>query len=68
VPLDGQRNFVGTLGGMDGDAVTMDVDGRVVRLELANVESARLAPGEQIMKRGRQTPGASKKAPAAPGA
>jgi len=67
-PLDGQRNFVGMLGGMDGDAVTLDVDGRTVRLELANVESARLAPGEQIMKRGRQAPGASRKAPAVPGA
>ncbi len=57
-PLDGQRNFVGTLGSVEGDAVMLAVDGRTVRLDLANVESARLAPGEQIMKRGRQAPGA----------
>lgn len=56
-PLDGQRNFVGMLGGVESGAVVLALDGRTVRLELANVESARLAPGAQI-KSPRPLPGA----------
>jgi len=43
-PLEGRRNFVGTLVGVDGDAVSLDVDGRTWRLPLNDIAVARLAP------------------------
>ncbi|MGH8618351.1 MAG: ribosome maturation factor RimP [Burkholderiales bacterium] len=56
LPLDGQRNFVGTISGVEDGAVVLAVEGRTVRLELANVESARLAPDAPI-KGPRPVPG-----------
>jgi ribosome maturation factor RimP len=43
-PLEGRRNFVGTLVGVEGDAVSLDVDGRTWRLPLNDIAVARLAP------------------------
>jgi ribosome maturation factor RimP len=44
VPVDGQRNFVGVLGEAAAGRVRIEVDGRVLALELRDVESARLVP------------------------
>jgi ribosome maturation factor RimP len=44
VPVDGQRNFTGVLREAGEGKVQLEVDGRVLSLELANVETARLVP------------------------
>jgi ribosome maturation factor RimP len=44
LPLDGQRNFVGTIGAIEGGALQLALDGRTVRVDLSNLESARLVP------------------------
>jgi ribosome maturation factor RimP len=44
VPIDGQRNFVGVLREVRGGAVQLDVEGRLLSLELVNLEKARLVP------------------------
>lgn len=44
IPLQGQRNFVGTLVEVNGDALTLDVDGKLLKIELENLEKARLIP------------------------
>jgi ribosome maturation factor RimP len=44
VPVDGQRNFVGVLRETRGGKVEIDVDGKTVSLELANLDRARLVP------------------------
>lgn len=44
VPIDGQRNFVGVLREVKGGAVQLDVEGRLLSLELGNLEKARLVP------------------------
>ena len=44
VPIDGQRNFVGVLREVRSGAVQLDVEGRVLSLELGNLEKARLVP------------------------
>jgi ribosome maturation factor RimP len=43
-PLEGRRNFVGTLLGVDGDSVSLEVDGRKWHLPLNDIAMARLAP------------------------
>src|SRR5688572_7108336 len=43
-PLDGQRNFVGVVREVGAGRVQLEVDGKVLSLELANVETARLVP------------------------
>ena len=40
----GRRRFVGTLQGMIGEVATVIVEGRVVELDLADMERARLVP------------------------
>ncbi len=40
----GRRRFVGILRGMSGGLVEIELDGRTVALELADMERARLAP------------------------
>ncbi|MDA8107626.1 MAG: ribosome maturation factor RimP [Betaproteobacteria bacterium] len=40
----GRRRFVGTLRGVDGGVATLDVEGRIVALELEGMERARLVP------------------------
>jgi ribosome maturation factor RimP len=44
VPIDGQRNFVGVLRDVRSGAVQLDVEGRLLSLELDNLERARLVP------------------------
>jgi ribosome maturation factor RimP len=44
IPIDGQRNFVGVLREVRSGAVQLDVEGRLLSLELGNLEKARLVP------------------------
>jgi ribosome maturation factor RimP len=44
VPVEGQRNFVGVLRETRAGKVEIEVDGKVVLLDLANFDKARLVP------------------------
>jgi len=44
VSVDGQRNFVGVVREAGAGRLQLEVDGRVLSLELGNVETARLVP------------------------
>jgi len=44
VPLDGQRNFTGVLREAAAGKVQLEVDGKVLSLDLGDMESARLVP------------------------
>jgi ribosome maturation factor RimP len=44
VPVDGRKNFLGLLQGLDGDQIMVERDGVTMRFTLANVEKARLDP------------------------
>jgi len=44
VPQDGQRNFVGVLGGARAGKVELNVEGKTVSFDLANLDKARLVP------------------------
>ena len=44
MPVDGQRNFVGVLREAGAGRLQIEVDGKVLSLELGNVETARLVP------------------------
>ncbi|MDH4149091.1 MAG: ribosome maturation factor RimP [Betaproteobacteria bacterium] len=44
VALEGQRNFVGVLREAGAGRVNLEVDGRVLSLDLGNVDKARLMP------------------------
>ena len=44
VPVEGQRNFVGVLRETGAGKVNLEVDGRVLSLDLGNVDKARLMP------------------------
>jgi len=44
VPLDGRRNFIGILGAVKDGVLQLDVDGKQILIELANVDKARLVP------------------------
>jgi len=44
VALQGQRNFVGILRGVDDGVLKLEVDGKMLDLELDNLERARLVP------------------------
>lgn len=44
VPVEGQRNFIGVLREAGAGKVEIDVDGRMVSLDLANLDRARLVP------------------------
>lgn len=44
VPVGGQRNFVGVLRQTRGGKVELEVDGKTVSLEIANLDRARLVP------------------------
>ncbi|MDZ7643749.1 MAG: ribosome maturation factor RimP [Woeseiaceae bacterium] len=43
-PLDGRRNFRGTLVAVDEEKIEVEVDGEKHRLPLATIETARLVP------------------------
>jgi len=42
--LDGQRNFVGTLRAVNDGKLELEVDGKLLALDLSNIEKARLVP------------------------
>lgn len=44
VPLDGRKNYVGKLQGLENDALVLERDGIVQRVALTNVDKARLDP------------------------
>jgi ribosome maturation factor RimP len=44
VPVAGQRNFIGVLRDTRAGKVEIEVDGKMVSLELANLDRARLVP------------------------
>lgn len=44
VPVEGQRNFVGVLRDIEAGKVGLEVDGRLLSLDLGNVDKARLVP------------------------
>ena len=44
VPMDGQRNFVGILRDTREGRIEIEVDGKVLSLDLANLDKARLVP------------------------
>jgi ribosome maturation factor RimP len=44
IPINGQRNFVGVLREVRSGAVQLDVEGRLLSLDLNNLEKARLVP------------------------
>jgi ribosome maturation factor RimP len=44
VPMDGQRNFVGVLRQTQAGKVELEVEGKTVVFELANLDRARLVP------------------------
>ena len=44
LPVDGQRNFVGVVREAEAGRLQLEVDGKVLSLELGNVETARLVP------------------------
>jgi ribosome maturation factor RimP len=48
-PQDGRRRFKGRLKGMDGDAVLMDVDEGEVRLDLADIQKAKLLMTDDLL-------------------
>ena len=44
VPIEGQRNFVGVLRETRAGKVDLEVDGKVVSIDLSNLDKARLVP------------------------
>jgi ribosome maturation factor RimP len=44
VPMDGKKNFVGVLQGLDDGEILVERDGATLRFAMANVEKARLDP------------------------
>ena len=44
VPMEGQRNFVGVIRECEAGKVGIEVDGRVLSVDLGNVDKARLMP------------------------
>ena len=44
VPMEGQRNFVGVVQAAASGRVTLEVEGRQVAFDLANLDRARLVP------------------------
>ncbi|MDB5902296.1 MAG: ribosome maturation factor RimP [Betaproteobacteria bacterium] len=47
VPVDGQRNFVGVLRETREGKVEIEVDGKLVSLDISNLDKARLVPAIQ---------------------
>ncbi|MBI5329241.1 MAG: ribosome maturation factor RimP [Betaproteobacteria bacterium] len=50
-PLDGRKRFVGVLRGLEQETVQLEMDGVLVAIPLAEVDSARLAPDFEGMTR-----------------
>jgi ribosome maturation factor RimP len=49
--VEGRRRFDGLLQAVDGDSVTVDVDGEVYRLAFSDIAKARLAPDYDELRR-----------------
>lgn len=43
-PLNGRKNFVGVLRGAESGVLSLEVDGALLAIELANLDKARLVP------------------------
>lgn len=44
LPIEGQKNFIGRIDGCENDIVRVAFDGKVVDIELSNIDKARLKP------------------------
>lgn len=44
MPLQGRKKFLGTLKGVQDGCVQLEVEGKLVALDLANIDKARLVP------------------------
>jgi ribosome maturation factor RimP len=44
MPMNGRKNFTGTLGEVSGGVLQLEVDGSTVAIELSNLDKARLVP------------------------
>ncbi|HRB29526.1 MAG: ribosome maturation factor RimP [Nitrosomonas sp.] len=44
IPLEGQRNFIGILREVNNGAIKLEVEGKLLNLELSNLMKARLVP------------------------
>ncbi len=44
VPMNGRKNFAGVLRGAEGGVLSLEVDGAVLAIDLANLDKARLVP------------------------
>lgn len=44
MPLDGRKNFVGMIAGVNDGILQLNVDGNPVTIELSNLDKARLVP------------------------
>jgi ribosome maturation factor RimP len=48
-PIDGQRNFTGTLTGADDESVAIEIDGDAVRIPLNEIRRSNLIPEPEVM-------------------
>ena len=48
-PIDGQRNFTGTLTGADDESVSIEIDGETVRIPLNDIRRSNLIPEFEVM-------------------
>ena len=48
-PIDGQRNFTGTLTGADDEGVSIETDGESVRIPLNDIRRSNLIPEFEVM-------------------
>lgn len=44
IPMNGRKNFAGFLRGVDGGVLSLEVDGALLAIDLANLDKARLVP------------------------
>lgn len=44
VPMNGRKNFAGVLRGVNGGVLSLEVDGALLAIDLANLDKARLVP------------------------
>lgn len=44
MPMDGRKNFVGILGAVEDGILQLEVEGKQVAIEIANIDKARLVP------------------------
>jgi ribosome maturation factor RimP len=44
VPQDGRRNFKGTLSGVEGEQISLEIDGATHQINVADIDSANVVP------------------------